>query len=81
MVISLPPNFHDLILPCDFFLWGYVKEIVFASEPITPVDMRNRIIRNLASIPEEFLQKITIALRHRFRICIEGIGDIFEQML
>jgi len=60
---------------------SFMRGIVFAMEPTTPIDMRNRITRTLATILEKFPQRTIIALRHRFRMCIEVNGDTFEQML
>ncbi|EFN75582.1 hypothetical protein EAI_05089, partial [Harpegnathos saltator] len=52
--VQWSPNSSDLT--CDFFLWGFIKRIVFATEPMNPIDMRNHITRALAIILKEILQ-------------------------
>ncbi|XP_025157700.1 uncharacterized protein LOC112589294 [Harpegnathos saltator] len=63
--VQWPPNYLDLT-PCNFFRWGFIKRIVFATESMNSIDMRNRITRTLATIPEEVLQRTIIALCDRF---------------
>jgi len=43
-IYEFPPRFSspDLTL-LDFFLWGYVKDIVYVEEPTIRENMKNRI--------------------------------------
>jgi len=60
---SLTTEFTRLNTVQLFFLWGYVKGIVFATEPTTPDDMQNRIRNAMALIPEEMLRRTTLSLQ------------------
>ena len=44
-----PARSPDLI-PCDFFLWGYIKSKVYTSPPRDLVDLRMRIIREFEAL-------------------------------
>lgn len=47
--IEWPPRSCDLT-PLDFFLWGYVKSLVYANKPQTLDDLKNNIRRDNAGI-------------------------------
>lgn len=47
-----PPCSPDMTSP-DFFLWGYLKNVVFAQQPTTREDMMDRIRRACTAIPRD----------------------------
>lgn len=64
-----PPRSPD-ITPCDFYLWGYVKERVFIPPmPDTLEDLRHRIIDAVNSITRDQLIRVWQELGYRFDIC------------
>jgi hypothetical protein len=53
-----PPRSPDLT-PCGFFLWGYVKDVVYV--PPLPNDLqelRQRIITDVATINRDMLERV-----------------------
>ncbi|XP_018573715.1 putative mediator of RNA polymerase II transcription subunit 12 [Anoplophora glabripennis] len=64
--IEWPARSPDLS-PNDFFLWGYLKSVVFASQPENLEDLRQRIVNECRNLtPEIFAnmhQKSVIARR------------------
>jgi hypothetical protein len=53
---SGPPRSPDLI-PCDFFLWGFIKEEVYVpSLPTTLDNLKNRITTAVNSVTQDLLQ-------------------------
>ncbi|KAJ4435905.1 hypothetical protein ANN_18525 [Periplaneta americana] len=54
--IAWPPRSLDLT-PLDFFLWGNVKNKVYATAVRGLRDFRERIIEAIESIPEDMLQR------------------------
>jgi len=55
---SWPPRSPDMT-PCDFFLWGYVKERVYV--PSLPADLNeltNRITAAVKSVTEDTLRRV-----------------------
>ena len=73
---SWPPRSPDMT-PCDFFLWGYVKERVYV--PPLPADLdelRNRITAAVKSVTEDTLRRVWDEFSYRVdvvRAAVEGI--------
>jgi hypothetical protein len=44
-----PPNNPDLN-PCDYFLWGFLKEKIFPKKPQTAIELRALIIQSCNKI-------------------------------
>ena len=44
--------------PCDFFLWGYLKEEVFIHRPRSLEDVKERIQQEMDSIPPELTRRM-----------------------
>lgn len=79
--VRWPPRSPDLT-PLDFFLWGYLKEIVYAGEPPADVEiLRNRIIAAAENVPYEMIDRATQSVSDRALVCIEQGGAQFEQCL
>lgn len=76
--VRWPPRSPDL-RPPDFFFWGYLKGIVYATKPTTRDDLKQRIIRACEAIPAEVLRRITVAFQRRLQLCIDAKGGTFEQ--
>ena len=68
-----PPRSPDLT-PCDFFLWGYLKERVYRERPANIQDLRDRITQCCAEIPADLLAKVCHSVPDRFRTCIAAEG-------
>jgi len=45
--------------PCDFFLWGYIKEKVFKHSPRSLEDVKERIQQEIDSILPELTRRVT----------------------
>jgi hypothetical protein len=44
-------------MPCDFFLWGYIKDKVFVPPlPVNVNDLKQRITTAVASVDEDMLR-------------------------
>ncbi|GFX18545.1 uncharacterized protein TNCV_3371181 [Trichonephila clavipes] len=55
--VSWPPRSCDLT-PVDYFLWGYVKSLVYADKPQTLDHLENNIRRVIADILSQMLEKV-----------------------
>ncbi|KZC05864.1 hypothetical protein WN55_06861 [Dufourea novaeangliae] len=53
-LVSWPPHSPNLT-PLDFFLWGALKDAAYQEVPITPENMKQRIIAACARISSEIL--------------------------
>lgn len=69
--VEFPPRSPDLT-PLDFFLWGYLKNIIYQVEPTTPEDMKRRIMETLQQLGTATLQRVENSFRNRVNLCIEA---------
>jgi hypothetical protein len=76
--IQWPPYSPD-ITPCDFFLWGHVKEQVYSNGmPNSLEGLRDRIREAFAAIPQEMVNRAIEAYRNRLQRCIDLEGQSVE---
>ncbi|GFU72688.1 uncharacterized protein TNCV_193751 [Trichonephila clavipes] len=54
--VNWPPRSCDLT-PLDYFLWGYVKSLVYADKPQTRDHLEDNICRVIADIRPQMLEK------------------------
>lgn len=59
--LNWPARLPDLA-PCDFFLWGYLKFLVYKDYPQTLEDLQNAILTETAKIPLTILQRVDSSL-------------------
>ncbi|GFY21163.1 transposable element Tcb2 transposase [Trichonephila clavipes] len=55
--VNWPPRSCDLT-PLDYFLWGYVKSLVYADKPQTRDHLEDNIRRVIADIRPQMLEKV-----------------------
>lgn len=78
-----PARSPDLT-PCDFYLWGHMKDLVYpANQPATSVEeLRQRILAAAEQIKTSISTRATVSeVRRRLRACIRNNGRQFEQDL
>ena len=71
--IGWPARSPDLA-PCDFFLWGYLKDRVFRIRPKTIEDLKAAICEEISNIPKEMTAKVMSAFWDRLRQCVASGG-------
>lgn len=67
--------------PLDFFLWGYIKDLVYTAETTTPQALQETITEACRNIPATVLKAVTGSLLRRCQYCIAAEGDLFEHVL
>ena len=72
-----PPRSPDLN-PCDFFLWGYMKEEIHRAQPGSTEDVKQKIREFMAEISEDLLQRVNNQFMSRVGRCIAANGGLFE---
>ena len=72
-----PARSPDLT-PCDFFLWGYVKEEVYKSNPQNLDQLENAIRVVISDIPRDLLHKTCESVRERLVKLRRNAGAHFE---
>lgn len=68
-----PPRSPDLT-PCDSFLWGYIKNKVFARRPVTLPQLQNYVVDAFNTITEDMLTNVFMGINHTYTTCIESGG-------
>ena len=75
-----PPRSPDLT-PCDFFLWGFVKDTVFVSPlPANLQDLRNRITAAVALVDRHMLTRVWNEMDYRIDVCRITKGGHIENL-
>ncbi|GBM96167.1 hypothetical protein AVEN_23260-1 [Araneus ventricosus] len=75
--VEWPPRSPDLN-PLDFFLWGYIKQRVYAIPPPTLQELRNRITDACASVSPAMLYNVQREVQSLVQMCIVAEGHHFE---
>ncbi|GBM30110.1 hypothetical protein AVEN_156274-1 [Araneus ventricosus] len=74
---ELPPRSPDLA-PMDFFLWGYLKQQVYATPPPALQDLQRRITDACANVTPTMLHRVQRKVQARVQMCIVAFGEKFE---
>lgn len=73
---SWPPHSPDLN-PCDYFLWGYLKEKIFPKQPQTLIELRRLIVQACNEIDENVYRRVVNNLHVRLdAVQIQNGGHI-----
>ena len=75
--VEWPPRSPDLN-PLDFFLWGYLKSIVYTPLPPNLDDLQHNIEQAVQNIDVQVIRKSVRNIRHRARLCLQANGGYFE---
>lgn len=78
--IDWPPYSPDLN-PCDFFLWGYLKDNVYRCAPRTLDDLKNSISEFISKIEREMVLKVMQGFENRLRNIVISEGSHFENLV
>ncbi|GBM07612.1 hypothetical protein AVEN_230045-1 [Araneus ventricosus] len=75
--VEWPPRSPDLS-PLDFFLWGCIKQRVFATPPPTLQELRNRLTDACASVSLAMLYNVQREVQSCVQMCIVAEEHHFE---
>ncbi|KAJ4445398.1 hypothetical protein ANN_07203 [Periplaneta americana] len=79
-LLAWTPNSPDLTPP-DFFIWGFVKDIVYSQKPTNIDDLRVKITQAFQQITLLMLQRTWAELHHRYELCRQMKEDIAEGLV
>jgi hypothetical protein len=79
-MIEWPPRSPDLSSP-DFFLWGYLKDRVYASNPQNLGELKLNISNEICNISTETLIKVSDNMVYRTELCLQVNGSHFQHLL
>ena len=66
------------LTPIDFFLWGFLKNKVYATKPETIDELQVAIERECAQIPNEMILDVCDSVASRCQQCLDQNGHLFE---
>ena len=75
-----PPRSPDLPL-CDFYLWGTLKQKVYANNPHNLDQLKENITNAIRRITREELQAVSANVVERAQKCIDVNGEHFQHLL
>ena len=77
--VEWPPRSPDLT-PCDFFLWRYLKNKVYASPPRDLAELRARIEQEVEVLRNDWgmVRRAVQDMRRRCELCVERGGGHVE---
>lgn len=76
-----PPRSPDMT-PLDFFVWGYLKDLVYNEQPVDVNDLKIKIRRACNNLTQEMIHAAcTRELLRRFDACVDADGGHFEHLL
>lgn len=77
--VKWPARSPDLT-SLDFYLWGYLKDVVYQNAPTTRDDMKERI-RAACNIPRNVLLRTVRHFERRIQYCQQVNGATFEHLI
>lgn len=77
--VRWPSRSPDMTSP-DFYLWGYLKDVVYEHAPTTREDMMHRIRTACENIPRAVLHRTVEQFQQRIELCIQQNGGVFEHL-
>jgi hypothetical protein len=75
--VEWPPYSPDLT-PCDFWLWGQLKDQVYSAPIRTLDELKERITIAINAIPPAMCQKVINSAFKRFQLCAANNGTQVE---
>ena len=73
------PRMPDLT-PLAFFLWGYLKQKLYATPPQTLQDLKRRITDACSTASPSMLQRVQCEIQTRIQMCIAADSAKFEHL-
>jgi inhibitor of nuclear factor kappa-B kinase subunit alpha len=67
--------------PCDFYLWGNLKDKVYSNNLHTLVELKQSILETISSIEVSELKLVSNNISKRFEACLRAEGRHFEHLL
>lgn len=78
--VAWPPRSPDLN-PLDYFLWGYLKNKLYAREQNSPDQLRGNLVQECLNISSDAIKRTTESLGRRLELCLVNGGGVFEHLM
>ena len=77
--MTWPPHSPDLT-PLDFYLWGYLKSVVYQEAPEDLATLKRAIRAAVRAIPPSVCARVAEEARCRAERCVAQKGGHFEHV-
>lgn len=78
--ILWPPRSPDKT-KLDYFLWGFIKNVVYLTPATTREDMCQRIRNAFLMVTPQMLANVSRNFIQRMHLCVQQNGGVFEQLI
>ncbi len=78
--IGWPARSPDLA-PCDFFLWGHLRNEVFKKRPATVAELKAAIVLAVENVPPDMVERAMKNFRERLMSCVNFGGDHLKNIV
>ena len=78
--LDWPPYSPDLN-PCDYFLWGYLKDSIYKETPKTIDDLKTAISDQIHAIGRDTCEAVITGFEKRLRHVVVSDGAHFENII
>ena len=75
--VDWSPHSPDLN-PCDFWLWGYLKSLVYKPMPSNLAALIERIKSECQKIPSDMIRRSVLSMKKRAGLCVKVSGGAIE---
>ena len=75
------PAYSPEMTPPDFWLWGYLKSMVYANNPQTLEVLKNNITMEIESIPLDMIHRVMDNFMIRVRAVVDQDGNWIEHVI
>jgi hypothetical protein len=72
------PAYNPDPLPCDLFLFGYLKDKLIDKAYTTPEELFSEVETIISEIPNDMISRVFLTWQERLRKCIEMQGNYIE---
>jgi hypothetical protein len=72
-----PPRSPDLN-PCDFWLWGYLKNVVYSGSIANLAELKARIAQHIHNVTPKILLYVVEHVVYRFQLVTDNGGKYIE---
>ncbi|GFV03165.1 uncharacterized protein TNCV_4017621 [Trichonephila clavipes] len=69
------PDHHGHFNPCDFWLWGYLKDVVFIAPISHLAELKSRIVQHILNVIPDTLRPIVEHTVSRFKLVTDNGGQ------
>ncbi len=78
--VDWPARSPDLT-PTDYFMWGYIKDIVYNNKPRNLADLKQSSVTAFHTIDTGLCKKVCESVPERLQRCIDADGHQFEHLI